>query len=719
MLPPVAFLPQPVRPGTRSKRKPEARVKQQKRALRRRVLCQSSLTPSRSQAPKALFPGDVEAWLRAAAKRRQWLQSPDSGVLLVLAALVGAGTGLGVTLFKTAIRGVSDFGYGDTVAGALLPFVGSLNLIAVPTMGGACVSFLKLRFGALDGGIEAMLRSIEKNERFQSAGAIVKAIAAVFTLGSGCSLGPEGPSVEIGASVARLIPQWASERLQWRLSSERLRQLFACGCAAGVAAGFNAPFAGVLFANEIAQRAGGNQTESGTGASTTPALLVASALSSLVARLGLGERPAFSIPNYDLRNPLLELPLYLGLGFLAGVASLGFRKALLLGQNLYQCTGLRRIPVAWRPLCGGLLNGMVGFVFPQILFFGYDMLDALLADTNFSIPLLAGLLFLKPLMTAASLGSGLVGGTFAPALFVGANLGALYCKSIECAGNALLAIVFKTLGATTATALSGSIPIAGPPAYAMVGMAAVLAGMFRAPLTGCLLLFEMTRDYRIILPLMAGVGVSTWIADDTRQQARASPSAYATKRNEGPSPLYLGLRPDAEFRSVAACLSVRDGLSPLKPVFLDAQCSVSVALERFRPLEHGCILVTTTMPVEQIQGLVTVRDLLRAKSEFGALQGITLGEICSTDFESISLEEPLVRALEILESNSAPLLPVVVGTATEERGRSEQPNGAYESPSRMKISPSMVCGFVDLTSIERAVQFSRLQMAAREPDGPS
>jgi H+/Cl- antiporter ClcA len=624
-----------------------------------------------------------------------------------LAALIGASGGLGVTAFKTAIRLVSDIGYGDVVAGALLPFVGSLNLIAVPTIGGVCVSLLRIQFGPFDGGIEAMLKSMEKAQRFDGIRSFIKAAAAVFTLGSGCSLGPEGPAVEIGASFARLVPQWVTENLQLRLTSERLRQLFACGCAAGVAAGFNAPFAGIFFAYEIAQRAGGGHSELGAGAgSTAPALLIASAMSSLIARLGLGERPAFSIPTYDLRNPLLELPLYLGLGLLAGWTSLGFRKALLFGQQLYDQPWLRQVPRSWRPLVGGLLNGMVGFAFPQILFFGYDMLDALLADTNFSIPLLAGLLILKPVMTAASLGSGLVGGTFAPALFVGANLGALYCKSIEWTSDWFVSVVFKTLGATPASALSGSIPIAGPPAYAMVGMAAVLAGMFRAPLTACLLLFEMTRDYRIILPLMAGVGISVWIADDAGSTTQPAVASLAEKR-EGPSPLYLGIRPDAEFRAVASQLTVRDAVTSIEPLYLDARQCAAEALQCFRERDHTCILVTTTEAEAKIVGILTVQDLLRAKLEYGSLQEVALADICSSDFQLVSEEEPLVRVLDILESQAMPLVPVVAGTRVDEQAAAEVPNGAFSSGQGVRASLH-VCGFVDLASIERAVQFSRL-----------
>lgn len=672
----------------------------------RRFVWASAVKPERNARSSAPVQTSVDAGSLDGQERQQWPKTPDGAIVLFMAALIGVSGGLGVTAFKTAIRVVSDVGYGDVVAGALLPFFGSLNLIAVPFIGGACVSLLRIQFGPFDGGIEAMRKSMEKSQRLDGVRSLIKATAAVFTLGSGCSLGPEGPAVEIGASFARLVPQWISDSMHLRLSTERLRQLFACGCAAGVAAGFNAPFAGVFFAYEIAQRAGGGHVEFGIGGSTAPALLIASAMSSLIARLGLGERPAFSIPTYDLRNPLLELPLYLGLGILAGWTSLGFRKALLIGQQLYDRPWLRRVPRSWRPLFGGLLNGIVGFAFPQILFFGYDMLDALLADTNFSIPLLAGLLVLKPVMTAASLGSGLVGGTFAPALFVGANLGALYCKSIEWISDWFVSAVFKTLGAIPASALSGSIPIAGPPAYAMVGMAAVLAGMFRAPLTACLLLFEMTRDYRIILPLMAGVGISAWIADDSGPMARATAPQYAEKR-EGPSPLYLGIRPDAEFRSVATRLMVRDAISSLKPLFLDAQQSAGEALECLRERDCACILVTRTETTPKIMGLVTIQDLLRAKNEYGSLQTVVLRDVCSPDFQLISEDEPLVRALDILESQSMPLLPVTFSETPAERSYTETLNGAPLARS-VAGSPIQICGFVDLSSIERAVQLSRL-----------
>ncbi|KAK1859821.1 hypothetical protein I4F81_002415 [Pyropia yezoensis] len=406
------------------------------------------------------------------------------------------------------------------------------------------------------------MRAVEAGagERLPAGRAARKAAAAVVTLGTGNSLGPEGPAVELGAAVAwGVIDAWAAAA-RWfdgargggvgggggRASAavgagvRRSQLLVGAGAAAGVSAGFDAPMAGVFFALELvlAGRVGAAEGGGGIlggGEGDVSVLLLAAAVAGVVVNVGLGGSVLFDPPPYELRAPLVELPAYLGLGVLGGGVSLAWRRLLRAveavaagavdGRGL-TLPGGGTVPAALLPVFGGGVCGLLAVAYPQVLFAGYDTFDALLHDVQFPLPLLATLLVLKPLATAIALSCGLVGGTLAPSLFVGAALGATYQKLLALAlGGALAA--FPALGglvspagaagaaAAAAAGVGGSAVglIAPAPAYALVGMAAVLAGVFRAPLTASILLFEMTRDFRIVLPLLAAVGIASWMVD--------------------------------------------------------------------------------------------------------------------------------------------------------------------------------------------------------------
>eukprot|EP00871_Galdieria_phlegrea_P004581 jgi/Galph1/5123/GphlegSOOS_G3706.1 len=438
-----------------------------------------------------------------------WKSLPPDVSLLLLATIVGAGGGASVTLFKTLMRLVSDLSYGDFLAGNLLETFGRYNIIFIPTFGGLIVSIIRFRLPNLGAGLNEIIEQVKQGKPMNVLQVVLKSLAAVVTL---------GPSVELGATVSRFLASW------FRLSAEKQRLILATGAAAGFAAGFNAPIAGVFFSMEVVL--GSSLLHSNldtTGSSAVAMLLLSSAMSALISQAGLGSSPAFSLPKYDILSPVVELPLYLLLGLLAGVASLGVKYSLRIGNAFFQgnlsgFSWMKDIPLAVKPFLGGLCNGLTALYFPQILFFGYDTLDALLADIDFPLSLLLTLLFLKPFITSLSLGSGLIGGTFAPTLFVGATLGASYAKLLNQLDYSVIAFLHNALGSSYASGLANFLRIAGPPAYSMVGMAAVLSGVFRAPLTSSLLLFELTRDYRIVLPLMASAGLSSWLVDTVEQQ---------------------------------------------------------------------------------------------------------------------------------------------------------------------------------------------------------
>lgn len=444
---------------------------------------------------------------------------------LFQAGIVGIFTGFSVALFKLSINAVKSLCYRQ-----ILFQTNPVLMVTVPAMGGAAVGVLML-LGDFPPGLRGTVIEVDKEsqgtvqklrDRVQTQFRFLrKSAAATVTLGTGCSLGPEGPCVEIGMDVARScmdISRRTAERQRlWN------RMLLSCGAAAGVSAGFNAPIAGTFFALEIMHRMfssidGEENADKDASAglsslntATIAPVLIASVMSALCARTLLGDHLVLALGgSYSLKKPLIELPLYMVLGLVSGTVSFAFSRAANLSQAVFVGDygsdrfrmGVRSLSPAFKPVIGGILCGLVGIKFPQILFFGYDCLNPLLANNSLPTPLLLSLLAAKISITAISAGSGLVGGTFAPSLFLGAVTGAAF-------HNIVSSILYCGLGLSAA---SGPL-LADVPAYAMVGAGSVLAALFRAPLTACLLLFEVTRDYDVILPLMASAGFGSVFAD--------------------------------------------------------------------------------------------------------------------------------------------------------------------------------------------------------------
>jgi H+/Cl- antiporter ClcA len=536
---------------------------------------------------------------------------------LAVACGVGLLTGLGVGVFNIAEHHVHDLVFLTTtvyspdrfqVEGArdVRPetWVQALGTVAAPTLAGCAATGLRFLAGGFDGeetprwpkvfssavtdadGAAANAVNVDADATAQNGGSgvtdgswmanaqvstrpFLKAAAAVLTLGAGASLGPEGPSVEIGAAIARSLNEASvttrysalggissggsalgasvntterlSTRAKSRIASRRLG-LVAAGSAAGISAGFGAPIAGLFFAFESVlqpasvRKAGATGVDdaggsTGFGVLTTESVILASVLAAVVSETLLGEQPAFVVPAFELKN-LAELPLYLPLGLLCGATAVAFRgSSAVLGKGfaaLERGIGGRgesfpgesseagesfagsgfRVPREFHAPLGGFAFGIVASFFPEVTYQGFDNVNSMLGAegspfrTPYSPELLGTLVLVKLAATALCRQSGLVGGVYAPSLFMGAALGSAY-------GAALVPL-----------ALAGA-PVAPPQAYALVGMAGVLAGICRVPLTAILLLFELTRDSRIIVPLMGTVGVASWVAGAAERQTNA------------------------------------------------------------------------------------------------------------------------------------------------------------------------------------------------------
>ncbi|HEY9599169.1 MAG TPA: chloride channel protein [Cyanophyceae cyanobacterium] len=552
--------------------------------------------------------------------------SPET-VVLFLAVVIGVSTGMGSVTFHSLIHLIHTWMLRDVMG--YISVWGAWTLACVPSLGGLIVGLMRVARPDFGPNMSSLIAAAQGIREISPLRPVTKMVAAAVSIGTGASLGPEGPSVEIGANIGMLLGQVL------QVSRERHRLLLGAGAAAGLAAGFNAPIAGVFFALEVVL---------GTtfATSAVSVLLLSAVVSGLVAQIALGSQPAFTVPAYQVRSPL-ELPLYLGLGVLASLVSLTYTQCIQLARRCFQgeVMGLRwlgQLPPPIKPVIGGCCVGLAAMYVPQILGVGYETIQAMLQGVEFSLPLLLTLLVIKLIMTALSLGSGLVGGIFAPAMFLGATLGVTY-------GKVLAAIIPV-----------GMVDIAAPPAYAMVGMAAVLAGSVRAPLTSILLLFELTRDYRIVLPLMAAVGLSVWLMErfkPTKPSPTQEPKLQAT----------LGLNVDKNpEREIMQQMPVSEAMRH-PALLLPGSMPVLEAGLALTTGQHRSALVIDE--AEQLIGLVTLQDINKAlipsEANFQSanLANPSLAEICTKTILSVYPDESLADALDRMATRGLHQLPVV------------------------------------------------------------
>jgi CIC family chloride channel protein len=403
------------------------------------------------------------------------LRKTEHTFMVVVAVIIGVAGGFGAIFFRFAIRIFQGLFFGTwhyTLAYVLqLPWYVKL---CAPALGGLVVGPIVYHFAreTKGHGVPEVMESIVKQ-----AGAIhprvmiAKVMASAVSIGSGGSVGREGPIVQIGSAIGSAIGQVL------RVTGPRLRTLVACGTAAGIAGTFNAPIAGALFAMEIIL--------SDFGISQFSPIVISSVSATVISRHFLGDFPAFVIPKYQLVSVYEMIP-YAILGILAAFTALAFINLLYKTEDLFE---MLRIPNFLKPALGGLCIGAIGIYFPHIFGVGYETIDLAL-QSSLAWYFLLLLIGLKLMATSITIGSGGSGGIFAPSLFLGASLGGFVGT-----------VVHSLMPASTAS----------PGAYALVGMGAVAAGAMHAPITSILIIFELTDDYRIILPLMIACIISVLI----------------------------------------------------------------------------------------------------------------------------------------------------------------------------------------------------------------
>ena len=527
------------------------------------------------------------------------LQQREEQVFLVLALVIGALTGLAVVAFilLTEREGMRLYPAGsDRWRRVLFPVVGSLGIGYLlfryfPYARGSGVPQTKAALFAREGRIT--LRTV-----------LGKFFCTSATLASGIPLGREGPSVQVGAGIASVLGRFLG------LRPEKVKALLPVGAAAAIAAAFNTPLAAVLFALE--------EIVGDLHAPMIGSVVLASATSWMVLRLLLGNNPLFKVPQYRLVHPL-ELAIYAVLGVAGGLVSVAFTK-LLLGMR----ERFLRFPqktVWFQPVAGGLLVGLMGWFVPQVLGVGYGYVGDVL-NGRMALNLMILLVVLKLLAVTTSYASGNAGGIFGPALFIGAML-----------GGAVGTVAHRLLPAYTAT----------PGAYALVGMGAVFAGIVRTPMTSVLMIFEMTQDYAVIVPLMIANLVSLFISSRLQRQ----PIYDALAVQDG---IHL---PTAEARQRHGRRQVTRVMHTATEL-LPSEITVEEALERVRSSEFRTWLVTDRRGVV---GLINLPTLEREQAEGAAKK---LGELVDgLVFPHVHQDQGLDLALERMGTNQIDILPVV------------------------------------------------------------
>ncbi len=527
------------------------------------------------------------------------LRKREEQVFLVLALVIGALTGLAVVAFilLTERMGMRLYPVGGAPWRRLLfPVVGSLGIGYLlyryfPDARGSGVPQTKAALFAREGRIT--LRTV-----------LGKFFCTSATLASGIPLGREGPSVQVGGGIASVLGRLLG------LRTEQVKKLIPVGAAAAIAAAFNTPLAAVLFSLE--------EIVGDLHAPVMGAVVLASATAWMVLRVSLGNHPLFKVPQYQLVHSA-EFAVYAVLGVAGGLVSVAFTK-LLLGMR----ERFLRFPrkTLWsQPLAGGLLVGLSGWFVPQVLGVGYGYVgDAL--NGNMALKLMALLVVLKLLTVTTSYASGNAGGIFGPALFIGAML-----------GGTVGTVAHHLLPAYTAT----------PGAYALVGMGAVFAGIVRAPMTSVLMIFEMTQDYEVIVPLMISNLVSLFISSRLQRQ----PIYEALAVQDG---IHL---PGAETRQRHGRRQVIRVMQTPRQL-LPAEITVREALERVRSSEFRTWLVTDQ------RGVVGVINFSRLERELAEGADKKLGELVDAlVFPHVHPDQGLDLALERMGTNQIEILPVV------------------------------------------------------------
>jgi CIC family chloride channel protein len=538
------------------------------------------------------------------------IRTNEHTIMAVLAVLVGLAGGLGAVVFRYLISLFQTIGYGGR--NDLLDLVVNLpwyHRVGVPVIGGLIVGPLVYFFAreAKGHGVPEVMEAIAlKGGVIRKRVVVVKTLASAICIGSGGSVGREGPIVQIGSAVGSTLGQFM------KVSADRMRILVGCGAAAGIAATFNAPIAGSMFALEIVL--------GDFGLATFSPIVISSVVATAVSRYYLGDTPAFIVPVYELVSAW-ELPMYLSLGFFCALVGITFTKTLYKIEDLFDEI---KFPEYLKGIIGGLLLGAGSLVFPQILGVGYGAIDiALMQKLAWWV-----LLILVPgkiLATSITIGAGGSGGIFAPSLFLGAMAGGFFGTVVH----------YLFPGIT-----------ASPGAYSIVGMGAVVAATTHGPLSAMLILFEMTGDYKIILPLMLSCIIAAIAAGQLLRD-----SIYTLKlARRG-----IDIKEGKEV-NILKSMSVKDVMNPNVETMPEALPLGKMA-EVISKSKFNSFPVLNAQ--NQLIGILSFNDYNETIFDENLKDLVVARDLATTDLVTVSMEDNLWTALEKISAKDFAVLPVV------------------------------------------------------------
>ncbi len=547
-------------------------------------------------------------------KRLKRLLPGENFRMIVIAATIGLVSGAANILFRAVVEAVHEYVF---VHGHELLRIDEggwyqLLLPLLPITGMVLLIPFSLRYpGEVNGyGFPKFLRQVNLEGGIVKFRAIIlKIVSTALTIGTGGSAGVEGPIAHVGGSLGSQMGQF------FRVSGNRMKVFIAAGCAGGVAAMFNAPIAGVFFAAEIVLL---GTYEVGSFA----ALVISSAIATAVSRAYFGESPAFPVPAYHLVNSLVEIPLYTLMGVFMGFIAVFYIKVFYGVRNKFAAF---KIHPQLKPIVGALIIGTIGIAFPQIMGDGYTYIAEVLAGKGVILVMLL-LIFLKIFTTSITLGSGGAGGVFAPALFIGAVIGG-------------------TFGGVAHNLLPDFT--ASPGAYAAVGIGAFLASATHAPLTAIFLLFEMTGNYLIIIPIMVssiiGTVVASWLNEDSIDTVDFSRAGIDIH----------------EGRETAVMKSIRVGKIISEDVdFISEEANVDQLLKIFSMTKDSFYFPVIDV-TGRMTGIVSMQDVKSILHDEKLRLSSKVGSICARKVVTLTPDDNLYTAMTLFDSKGFEEIPVV------------------------------------------------------------
>ena len=538
--------------------------------------------------------------------------SQDQIILLTMGVIVGVLAGYGSVGFRILIDYLRELIYGSN--GNFIEVLSQVPWyiqLAVPTVGGLIVGPM-IYFWAREAkghGVPEVMEAVSlKGGYIRKRVGIVKTAASAVTIAVGGSVGLEGPFVQIGSALGSTVGQ------VFRTSAGRMRILVGCGAAAGIAATFNAPLAGMMFALEIVL---------GEFAITTfSPIVIASVMATAVARSYLGDHPAIMVPEYELVSAW-EFILYALLGGLAGLAGVAFTTVLYKVEDLVDAI---KFPEYLKTALAGFALALIGLASPLVMGVGYEGMHLALNDQLVWWMLLVALV-LKMMSTSVTLAGGMSGGIFAPSLFMGAMLGGAF-------GH------FSHMLLPTVTAGSG--------AYAVVGMGAVVAATTHGPMAAFLILFEMTGGYKIILPLMIGCVVSTLVAQMVRPE-----SIYTLKLLRRGVDVRAGKEMNV-LKSMTVAQAMRSEVESLPETMTLGQFAGVLNHSK-----HASFPVVDKN--NQIKGILSYADYAEHVHDRMLSEVVVVGELATRKVVTVTPDDSLEVALNRISSRDFATLPVVAG----------------------------------------------------------